>query len=125
MDNLNNELEAIKEVVRKENQAMIRNDQTTLKEVIASEAVMEHITGVKQSRDEWLNQINKGRMKYYSLEEKDLQVKFEQNRAVVDVKTVLDARVYGFRNKWRLEAVNYLNKVSGQWKIIASKASMY
>lgn len=120
-----NNVDEIKKVVRKENQAMIHNDQEILKETIAPDAVMEHITGVKQTRDEWLKQINLGRMKYYASKEDSLQVKIDGDRAIADAKNILDARVYGFRNQWRLEAVHHLKKMNGKWQIVASKASMY
>lgn len=116
----------IKKTIRKENQAMIRNDQATLKDLIAADAVMEHITGSKQSRDEWLHQISLGRMKYYSSQEDSLTVILrDSNHATADLKIILDARVYGFRNKWRLESISNLIRKNNQWQIIASKAKMY
>lgn len=120
-----NNVDEIKKVVRRENQAMIHNDQEVLKEVIAPEAVMEHITGAKQTRDEWLKQMNLGRMKYYSTKEASLQIKIDGDTAIADEKNILDARVYGFRNQWHLEAIHQLKKMNGKWQIVASKASMY
>lgn len=116
----------IKKIIRQENKAMIHNDQSILKSVIASGATMEHITGAKQTRDEWLRQISLGRMKYYSSQEENLSVTMKDaTHATADLKTVLDARVYGLRNKWHLESVSNLIKKNNNWLIIASRAQMY
>lgn len=127
MDDLKTrEQDLIKRTIRKENQAMLNNDQAILKEVIAPDAVMEHITGAKQTRDEWLRQISLGRMKYYSSREDGLTVVMKNtNHATVDLRAVLDARVYGFRNKWRLESISKLIKKDNHWQIVASTAKMY
>ena len=64
-DEILTEEQAVAETVRKQVKGMIDGDLDLLKEVISSDAVFYHITGAKQSRDEWLRQIKLGRMPYF------------------------------------------------------------
>lgn len=116
---------AIAQLVRTETRAMISKDIDTLKKIIAPTAKLFHITGVEQSRDEWLNQIKRGRMHYFGSKEELLQVIVKGSHAEVISRNQLDARIYGFRNTWPLQSQTELEKINGQWLITKSRASMY
>ena len=66
-DEILTEEQAVAETIRKQVKGMIDGDLDLLKEVISPDAVFYHITGAKQSRDEWLRQIKLGRMHYFDL----------------------------------------------------------
>lgn len=115
----------IAQLVRKETTAMINQDVDTLKKIISPNARLFHITGVEQSRDEWLNQIKRGRMHYFGSKEELFQVVVKGNHAEVISRNRLDARIYGFRNTWPLQSQTELEKINDQWLITESHASMY
>lgn len=115
----------VAQVVRSETTAMINQDVDTLKKLIAPNANFYHITGAKQSRDEWLRQIKIGRMHYFGSTEELFQVSMKGDHAEVISRNQLDARIYGFRNTWPLQSRTQLQKVNGQWLITESRASMY
>ena len=115
----------VAKVVRQQVKGMINDDQELLRQVIAPDAQFIHITGKVQSRDEWLEQINRGRMHYYDSNEVLFQASVEGDRALVIMSNELDARIYGFRNVWQLQSRVELQKRNDQWLITRSEASMY
>lgn len=115
----------VAEVVRQQVQALVQKDIPTLTTLIAPQAELTHITGAVQTRDEWLQQIKIGRMHYFGSQEELLQAEVTGDRALVIMRNRLDARIYGFRNTWPLESRTTLQKVNGQWLIVASASSMY
>lgn len=115
----------VAEVVRQQVQALVQKDITTLTALIAPQAELTHITGAVQTRDEWLQQIKIGRMHYFGSQEELLQAEVTGDRALVIMRNRLDARIYGFRNTWPLESRTTLEKINGQWLIVASASSMY
>lgn len=120
------EEQKVAQVVRAQITAMIDQDIPTLKEVIAPNATLIHITGAEQTRDEWLKQIKIGRMHYFGSREVLFQVTMEDDtHALVISRNELDARVYGFRNTWPLENRAEVQKINGKWQIVKTQASMF
>ena len=112
-------------VARQQIYGIINKDFTKLKQIIAPQAQFSHITGVQQSRDEWLYEIKIGRMHYYSSTEESANVVVNDKHAEVVMREQLDARIYGIRNIWSLENHYQLAMQDGQWKIVAAQANMY
>lgn len=119
------EEQAVARVVRQQVKGMVAQDIASLKQVIAPDARLYHITGTVQSRDEWLKQIKIGRMHYFSSKEVLFQVKVTGDQAEVIARNELDARIYGFRNTWPLQTRTKLAKVTGRWWITTAHSSMY
>ena len=114
-----------KEIFKKENRAMVEQDLTALKEIIAPEAILTHITGAEQSRDEWLKQIKIGRMRYKKSVLKRIVIQLiDDDHASAVVQNLVTARIYGFTNDWMLQSANQLIKREGKWIITSSKASL-
>ncbi|AHI12679.1 MULTISPECIES: nuclear transport factor 2 family protein [Bacillati] len=124
-DEILTEEQAVAETVRKQVKGMIDGDLDLLKEVISPDAVFYHITGAKQSRDEWLRQVKLGRMHYFGSREILMQATVNGDEARVISRNQLDARIYGFRNTWPLESRAKLRKIDGKWQIVESRASMF
>ncbi len=116
---------AVAETARQQIKGMITSDLDLLKQVIVPEANLYHITGAKQTRDEWLKQIELGRMQYFGSREILLQATVNGNEATVISRNQLDARIYGFRNTWPLESREKLRKIDGKWRIVESRSSMF
>lgn len=124
-DEILTEEQAVAETIRKQVKGMIDGDLDLLKEVISPDAVFYHITGAKQSRDEWLRQIKLGRMHYFGSREILMQATVNGDEARVINRNQLNARIYGFRNTWPLESRAKLRKIDGKWQIVESRASMF
>lgn len=119
------EEQQVAKVVQNQVKGMIEGDMNLLKEVLAPDAVLYHITGKAQSRDEWLKEIKSGRMHYFGSREILIQASVHDDEASVISRNQIDARIYGFRNTWPLESRAKLKKINNEWKIVESRAAMF
>lgn len=120
------EEEKIKKVVRNLTQAMINQDMQVLNELLASQATLTHITGIVQTKEEWLSQIKVGTMKYFASVEEELKIeKLEGKKAYAQVKNRVTAKIYGTKNTWPLQLNFELEKSNNNWIIVSLNASLY
>ncbi|VDG19685.1 hypothetical protein [Lactobacillus plantarum subsp. plantarum ST-III] [Lactiplantibacillus mudanjiangensis] len=122
MDDL--EVKAVKKVCRQQIQGMLTKNVELLDQIIDANAVFVHITGEQQRKTDWLKQIKNGRMTYFSSQELRLTVEISGDQAIAKMSNILEARIYGFRNKWSLGADMKLLKKENKWRIISSKAKL-
>lgn len=105
---------------------MIHKDEKKLRELMAEDYYLEHMTGVRQSREEFLAGLRAGTFNYYSAEHDAIAVRVNENSAEMIGKSRVTAAVYGGEKKsWRLRGDFILKKEDGVWKMISSKASTY
>lgn len=112
-------------VCRQQIQALIDQDFDKLDQLIAPDAVFEHITGVTQTRDDWLRQIKLGRMQYFNSREEGIDVTVDGSTAVVISHDQLTARIYGMRQTWALATTTILAWRQDAWVIIKTKSRLY
>ncbi|MBW1604867.1 nuclear transport factor 2 family protein [Lactobacillus sp. Sy-1] len=102
-------------------QGMINADLEQLDGILANDFILTHMTGVRQSKAEWLAAIKDGSMNYYSEQEAAAQV----NGDALTCRNVVDASIYGMRSKWRLQMVLSFVHQAKEWKIKTAIASSY
>jgi hypothetical protein len=68
-DHLDHNKSKILTVIRQLTQLMIDRDITGLKNILDENFTLTHITGYKQSGEEWFTEIKNEGMKYYSYKE--------------------------------------------------------
>ncbi len=112
-------------VTRKLTQLMIDRDTDGLNKILDAHFTLTHITGYVQSKEEWLSEIASERMKYYSYEEVKTVVEINGNEATFMGQNVLDARIWGSRNNWRLQQTMQLKNRNGAWIILSSVATTF
>jgi hypothetical protein len=115
----------ILEVSRQLTQSMIEKDTASMSKILDANFTLTHITGYVQPKNEWFAEIKKESMKYYSAEEIDYSVKINGNNAEFINRNLLDARIWGTRNTWRLQQKMQLEKCEGKWIILNSVASTF
>lgn len=104
---------------------MIKRDTAEMNKILDTHYTLTHITGYVQPKAEWFNEVAKESMKYYSAKEVSIDVIVNDNKAVVTVKNLVDARIWGSRNTWRLQQKMALEKCKGKWIILTSVASIF
>lgn len=118
--------EQIKELYRTYWQYMIDKNAQGLREIMSDDYYLRHMTGVKQSVDEFLKGLLNGTFNYYSAEHDEITVRVNGDTATMIGKSRVLAAVYGGgKNSWRLQGDFSLRKVQDNWKLTSSRASTY
>ncbi|WP_121356184.1 nuclear transport factor 2 family protein [Flavisolibacter nicotianae] len=112
-------------VIRQLAKGMIERDITGMNRILDKEYTLTHMTGYVQPKAEWFNEVIKESMKYYSASEVFHTVTVNGNKATATMQNLVDARIWGSRNTWRLQQVMRLEKRDGQWIILNSVASVF
>ncbi|WP_028242546.1 nuclear transport factor 2 family protein [Pseudobutyrivibrio ruminis] len=97
-----------------------------LRSLMSSDYCLYHMTGVKQSADEFIEGLKNGTFNYYSAEHDDIVVSVYGDEATMIGKSRVVAAVYGGgKGSWRLQGDFTLRKENGNWKFTSSRASTY
>ena len=112
-------------VVNKLSKLMIARDTSSMTKILDEDFTLTHITGYVQPKAEWLNEVEKESMKYFSAIEVNHEIKIAGNTADVMFQSLIDARIWGSRNIWRLQQKMKLEKRNGTWIILSSIASTF
>ena len=120
------EEEQIGELYRKYWDYMIRKDEQGLRAIMSDDYFLQHMTGVKQSVDEFIRGLMDGTFNYYSADHDSIEVSVNEDSATMTGKSRVLAAVYGGgKNMWRLQGEFTLRKEGGTWKLTSSRASTY
>ena len=118
--------EEIKQRYEKMCSAMIKKDREALENVLDDSYVLVHMTGMRQSKSEFINAVMDGTLNYYSAVHESESVDITGDTAVVVGRSYVQAAVFGGGKKyWHLQQKCSLKKTDDQWKITRSVASTY
>ena len=116
----------IKDAYKKMYDGMIAKDEELLCDVLDNSFVLVHMTGMHQSKTEFINSVLNGTLNYYSAKHENFLVELSGDSAVLTGQSYVSAAVFGGgRSNWHLEQKCSLKKVNGEWKITRSIASTY
>lgn len=106
--------------------AMVEKDTAVLDEVHDDSFVLVHMTGMRQSKQQYIKAIADGTLNYYDAVHEEIDVTISGDTAVLTGKSRVTAAVFGGgRHTWPLLLNFRLAKKNGQWKFTESKASTY
>lgn len=106
--------------------AMVNKDEAELDRVHDDSFVLIHMTGMRQSKKEYISAIMNGTLNYYSSVKESLDIKVDGESARVTGRSRVTAAVFGGgKHVWKLELVLNLKKTDGGWKIIRTQASTW
>lgn len=118
--------EKIKDIYREYWDGMIRKDTDLLRSLMSDDYYLEHMTGVRQSKDTFLAGLTGGTFNYYSANHDSIEARINGSNAVMTGKSRVLAAVYGGgKHSWRLQGDFTLRKENGEWKLTSSTASTY
>ncbi|QNA46728.1 nuclear transport factor 2 family protein [Lacibacter sediminis] len=116
---------SVLEVARQLTELMIEKNIAAMNKIVDKNFTLTHITGYVQSKKEWFSEIETERMKYYSYKEVKTSVEIDGNKGTFVGQNILDARIWGSRNNWRLQQTMQLEKRNGKWIILKSVATTF
>ncbi|MBR6862330.1 MAG: nuclear transport factor 2 family protein [Acidaminococcaceae bacterium] len=120
------EREAIRELYREYWRCMIAKDADGLRELMADDYVLMHMTGVRQSKEAFIKGLLDGTFNYYSAEHDSIEVTVSGDSADMIGKSRVLAAVYGGgKHRWKLRGDFTLRKENGAWRFTGSRASTY
>ena len=118
--------EHIKAMYRDYWRCMIEKDADGLRDMMADDYYLLHMTGVRQSAETFLQGLLDGTFNYYSAEHDGIEVQITDCSAKMTGKSRVLAAVYGGgKRAWRLQGDFTLRKENGRWMFTSSKASTY
>ena len=121
-----NEEEKIAELYKDYWDYMIEKNIEGLKNLMTSDYCLFHMTGVKQTADEFLEGLKNGTFNYYSAVHDEIKVVVDGDSATMIGKSRVVAAVYGGgKGRWRLQGDFTLRKENGNWKFTSSRVSTY
>ena len=106
--------------------AMIHKDSGRLSTMLDDGFVLVHMTGMRQSKYEYITAITAGVLNYYSEETENVIISVKDDAAKLTGQSRVNAAVFGGgRHTWRLQLDIDLVRNGGTWRMINAQASTY
>lgn len=99
-------------------QALIDQDIPKLKQLLPDDYIAVHITGRRQTKEEWLNDIEKGDMQYFHFTDLHYSLSQEGNRVQLGIRQRITANIYGSEGTWSIPGIRVFEKRDGKWQIV-------
>ncbi len=108
-------------------EAMVRKDRPALEAVLDGSFVLEHMTGLRQSREAFIRDVEDGTLCYFGAEHEEVRVvEMRGDRVRLVGRSLVSAAVFGgSRNLWRLQLDTLLVRRGGSWRFTRATASTY
>ena len=107
-------------------QALQLRDMETLEKIHDPDFVLVPMTGMKQSKAEYLRCVREGELKYFSAQPENIFVELNGLRGILTGQSKVEASVFGgSKNTWRLQLKFEVEKISGRWILKSGVASTY
>lgn len=116
----------IKDQYRAFYRAAIAKDRAGMEATLDDDFHLTHMTGMRQSRDEYIRYILRGNMNYYSEEPVELTAMVKGDCGTLCAQSRVEATVFdGGRHTWRLQLDMTAKKKDGVWKFTDAVACTF
>ena len=121
-----NEKEKLENAYKQMYCGMIEKNREVLSEVLGSDFVLIHMTGMRQSKEAFIRAVEDGTLNYFSAEHQNIEPEIHGDTAVLIGQSIVNAAVFGGRrNTWRLQLKIKLTKNREVWLMNKAQASVY
>ena len=100
------------------NNAMIEKDRTAMERYFDEKLIFTHMSGKKQTREEFIGEIMDGTLNYFKVDTKDYSISVDGDAAHMKVTHSLTAKVYGISGSWTMSGENTYKKTG--WNLDSS-----
>ena len=97
------------------NNAMIKKDRAAMELYFDENLTFTHMSGKKQTREEFIGEIMDGTLNYFKVDTKDYSIRVDGDTAHMKVTHTLTAKVYGISGSWTMNGDNNYKKRNGIW----------
>lgn len=106
--------------------ASINKDLDKLNEILSDDYILVHMTGMKQSKEDYIESVKTGELAYYESNHESIEVNINGEEATIIGKTKTLASPFGSsKSWWNLRQDLKAKKINGKWILTYSKASLY
>lgn len=99
-------------------QAMTEMDTGTMGEIVSEEMIFTHMSGRRQSREEYFADVKSGNLRYFTIGIENPVVEVEGDLASVQFTSVLNADAYGARGTYRIAGTHWYQRKNGAWTAV-------
>ena len=104
----------IERLNKQQYRAMIAKDIAALDSILDDSSILVHMTGTHQPKKDYLREIKNGTLNYYSVEDDEISITVNGDKAEMTGKSRVNAAVYGGgRHTWKLQIKSKLIKKMG------------
>lgn len=96
-------------------QAMVDADIDTMKEIVPADVTFTHMSGMKQTRYEYFEDIKNGALNYYNIGIENPKNVVRGSDAMITYTSVLDANAYGAKGVYKMSGIHRFKKIDGMW----------
>jgi len=105
--------------------AMVAGDADALGALLADGFVLVHMTGYRQSKEEWLADVRSGAMAYHVMQDDDVSVEVRHGSPVLTARTRTEATIWGGHGTWPLQLrITFVRDGDG-WSAAGTVASTW
>lgn len=126
MDASNRDEEELMDLYKTMYVAMVDKDRSTLDEVLAPTFALTHMTGMVQSKNQYINAILDGTLNYFSARHESIAINVEGDAATLVGDSIVEAAVFGGgKGAWHLSLAMEAARQDGVWRFTGAKASTF
>ncbi len=96
-------------------QAMTDKDISTMREIVSEDMVFVHMSGMRQTREEYFADVADGSLTYYTIGMAEPVIRIDGDCAAVTYTAILNANAYGARGTFRMKGTHHYEKRDGAW----------
>lgn len=80
--------------------AGIHKDTNKINEILSDDYILIHMTGMKQTKEDYINSVKNGELKYYDSVHESIEIKINNDTANIIAKTKTLASPFGMTKSW-------------------------
>lgn len=96
-------------------QAMIDRDMDKLNEIILDGTTFTHMSGMTQSKEEYLRDIENGELDYQEYRIENPSVTINGDEAIIEARVYLTANAYGAQGTYPFDIQSHFQRINGEW----------
>ncbi len=96
-------------------QAMTDKDIDTMREIVSEDMIFVHMSGMRQTREEYFADVANGSLTYYTIGMADPVIEIDGDRAIITYTSILNANAYGARGTFRMKGSHHYENRDGAW----------
>lgn len=112
------DVEAIIALYDQMKQAMINVDMEKLDAILPDDFVAVHLSGRRQTKEEWLADIDRGQMVYHDFYTSRYHLREKGGTIILNIEQNIHATIYGVEGTWSVPGERLFQKKDGQWQLV-------